>query len=90
MLVVICKNSQQRCSVKEGVLRNFAKLPGKHLCQRLIFNKVAAQVKAFNFIKKESLAQVFSCEFCEISKIILFIGHLRWLLLKILLLLAIR
>ena len=23
---------------------------------------------SFNFIKKESLAQVFSCEFCEISK----------------------
>ena len=23
---------------------------------------------ACNFIKKESLAQVFSCEFCEISK----------------------
>ena len=22
----------------------------------------------FNFIKKETLAQVFSCEFCEISK----------------------
>ena len=77
MLVVICKNSQQRCSVKEGVLRNFAKLPGKHLCQRLIFNKVAAQAKVFNFIKKESLAQVFSCEFCEISKNAFFIGDLR-------------
>ena len=24
--------------------------------------------KVFNFIKKETLAQVFSCEFCEISK----------------------
>ena len=24
--------------------------------------------KACNFIKKESLAQMFSCEFCEISK----------------------
>ena len=29
------------------------------------FNKVA---RACNFIKKEFLAQVFSCEFCEISK----------------------
>ena len=26
------------------------------------------QTKAWNFIKKEILAQVFSCEFCEISK----------------------
>ena len=25
-------------------------------------------IKACNFIKKESLAQVFSCEFCEIFK----------------------
>ena len=24
--------------------------------------------KACNFVKKETLAQVFSCEFCEISK----------------------
>ena len=30
-----------KCSVKKGVLRNFAKFTGKHLCQRLLFNKVA-------------------------------------------------
>ena len=29
-----------------------------------------------NFIKKESLAQVFSCKFCEISKITFFTEHL--------------
>ena len=45
---------------KKGVLRNFAKFTGKHLYQRLFFNKVAG--------KKESLAHVFFCEFCEISK----------------------
>ena len=28
--------------------------------------------KAYNFIKKETLAQVFSCECCEISKNIFF------------------
>ena len=32
----------QRCSVaKEGVVRNFAKFTGKHLCTSLFFNKVA-------------------------------------------------
>ena len=36
---------------KKGVLRNFAKLTGKQLCQGLFL-----------------MAQVFSCEFCEISK----------------------
>ena len=32
---------------------------------------------ACNFIKKETLAQVFSSEFCEISKNTLFTEHLR-------------
>ena len=39
----------------EGVLKNVVKFTGKHLCQN-------------NFIKKEALTQVFSCEFCEIFK----------------------
>ena len=34
----------------KGVLKNFAKFTGKHL-----------RPKACNFIKKESLAQMFSC-----------------------------
>ena len=46
----------QRCSVRKGVVRNFTKFKGKHLSQSLLFNKVAG------------LTQVFSCEFCEISK----------------------
>ena len=28
------------CSIKKGVLRNFAKFTGKCLCQSLLFNKV--------------------------------------------------
>ena len=30
-----------------------------------------------NFLKKETLAQVFSCEFCDISKNTFFAEHLR-------------
>ena len=30
---------------KKGVLRNFAKFTGKHLCQSLFFNKVAGLAK---------------------------------------------
>ena len=30
-----------RCSIKKGVFKNFAKFSEKHLCQSLIFNKVA-------------------------------------------------
>ena len=59
--LVTFRSSHQRCSVKKGVLRNFTKFTGKHLCQSLLFNKVAGA--ACNFIKKETLAQVFSCEF---------------------------
>ena len=33
--------------------------------------------EACNFIKRETLAQVFSCEFCEISKTTFFTQHLR-------------
>ena len=54
----------QRCSV-ENVLRKFAKFTGRHLCQSLSFNKVAGLI--CNFIKKETVIQVFSCEFCEFS-----------------------
>ena len=39
--------------------------------------KMACKIKpkAFNFVKKETLAQVFSCEFCEISKNNFFTEH---------------
>ena len=32
--------------------------------------------EACNYIKKETLAQVFCCEFCEISKNTFFVEHL--------------
>ena len=35
------------------------------------------KLKAWNFIKKETLAQVFSCEFYEISKHNFFAEHLQ-------------
>ena len=37
----IFRSSQRRCSVKKGVLRNFTKFIGKHLCRSLFFDKVA-------------------------------------------------
>ena len=56
------RSSRPEVFRKKGVLRNFAKLTGKHMCQNLFLSKVA------DVIKKETLTQVFSCEFCEISK----------------------
>ena len=47
-----------------------------------LFKKVAGLRPATLLnIKNETLAQVFSCEFCEISKNIFFGEHFQWLLL---------
>ena len=43
-------------------------------CARVSFLK-KSQALACNFIKKETLAQVFSSEFCEISKNTFFTEH---------------
>ena len=55
---VACKSSRAQVFCKKGALRNFTKFTGKNLCQSLFFSKVAG------LIKKETLAQVFPCEFC--------------------------
>ena len=60
-----------RCSIKKVFLKISQKFTGKHLCQSLFFNKVC------NFIKKETLAKAFSCEFCETFKNTFFAEHLR-------------
>ena len=80
------RSSHQMRSIKKGVLRNFGKFTGQHMCQCLFLNKA-------DFVnnKKETLAQVFSCEFCKIFKKIFFTEHLRtttaaslfWLLLDL-------
>ena len=73
------RSSHQRCTLKKRVLRNFIKFTWKFLCQSLFFRNVVGlslqlyykrdSTQVFlNFIKKETLAQVFFCEFCEISK----------------------
>ena len=65
----------RRCSVIEGVFRNFEKLTGKHLYQNLFFSKVTVLWPAF--LLKRRLAQVFSCEFFEISKNTFSTEHLK-------------
>ena len=46
----------------------------ENTCARVSF---LIKLQACNFIKKETLAQVFSYEFCEISKNTFFTEHLR-------------
>ena len=59
--------------MKKGVLTNFAKFTGKHLCQGLFFNRVAGLSFVIKLhrpatLLKKTLAKAFSCEFYEISK----------------------
>ena len=47
-----CRSSHRRCSIKKGVLKNFTNFTGKGF----------TSLRPRNFIKKETLTQVFSCE----------------------------
>ena len=51
----------QRCFVKKSVLKRKTPVPES-------FFKIKLQTSACNFIKKETLALMFFCEFCEIFK----------------------
>ena len=78
------RSSRPEVFYKKGVLKNFAKFTGKHQCQSLFLIKLLAE--ACNLIKKKTLAQVFSYEFCENLKNTFFIEHLLWLVLELLVL----
>ena len=47
------RSSHKKCSKKKGVLRNFTKFTGKHLCQSLFFNKVAG-LRSTTLLKRDS------------------------------------
>ena len=57
-------NPKRKSKMQLYTIKNFARFTGKHLCQNLFLNKVAG----CTLLKKEPLAQVFSYEFCKISK----------------------
>ena len=68
-LWVSYRSSYPKVFCKKSVLRNFAKFTGKHLCHSLLcLSPPVPQPQACNFIKRETLAQVFSCEFYKIFK----------------------
>ena len=67
------RSSHRRCSVRKGVLRNFSKFTGKHMCKNLSFNKVAGCLQCY---LKRGSTKVLSCEFCEISKNTFFMEHI--------------
>ena len=54
----------RRCSIKKGVLINFPKFTGKHLCQSLIFNKVA-DMRPVTLLKKKLWHRRFPMNFAK-------------------------
>ena len=57
------RSSYRRCSVRKGVLRNFAKFTGKRLCQSLFFIKVAG--RPATLLKKRLWHSCFPVNFAK-------------------------
>ena len=75
----INRSSHRRCFVRKGVLRNFAKFTGKHLCQSLFFNKVA-DLRSANLLKKRLWHRCFPVNFAKFLRIP-FLQNTSWRLL---------
>ena len=74
---ILDRSSHQRCSVREYILRNFAKFAGKYLCQGLFM----PGPKACNFIKKRLWHRCFPVNFVKFLKTPFLQNTSGWLLL---------
>ena len=75
------RGSRLEVFCRKGVLRYFEKSTGKHLCQSLLFNKVA-DLWTVNLLKKRFWYRCFPVNFLKFLKTPSITEHLRWLLLK--------
>ena len=73
------RSSRPDMFCKKGVLENFAKFYGKHLCQSLFFNKVAA-LRPATLLKKRFWDRCFPVNFTKFLRTPFFTEQLRWLL----------
>ena len=63
------RSSHLRCSVKKGVLKNFANFTGKHLCLSLFFNKVAdLRLRPATLLKKKLQHRCFPVKFTKLLR----------------------
>ena len=71
------RSSHRRCSnIKIGVLLNFAKFTGKHLCQSLFFNKVESFRRA-TLLKKRLWHRCFPVNFAKFLRTPFSTEHLQ-------------
>ena len=68
------RSSHLRCTVKKGVLKNFAKFTGKHLSQSLVFNKVAV-LRSSTLLKKKLWHRCFPVNLEKFLRIPYFIEN---------------
>ena len=69
--------SHQWCSMQKGVLRNFTKFIGKHMCQGLFFNKVAGlKTPMPEVLKKRVLHRCFLVNFVKFLRIPFLTEHI--------------
>ena len=80
--VFTCRSSHRRCGVKIGVLGNFAKVTGKHLCHSLFFNKVAG-LRSANLLKMSLWHRYFPVNFAKFLRTLFLTDHLWWPFLQI-------
>ena len=66
-LHLLYRSSHRRCSIKKGVLKNFTKFTGNHMCQNLFFNKVA-DLRPATLLKKRLWHRCFPVNFVKFSR----------------------
>ena len=69
--IAIYRSSHRRYSVRKGVLRNFAKVTGKYLCQSLYFNKV----RPATLLKQRLWRRCFPMNFAKFLRTPFFAKH---------------
>ena len=69
-------NASTRGVLSEKVFLEALQNSQENTCTR-VSALMKLQASNFNFITKEALAQIFSCEICEISQNTFFTAHLR-------------
>ena len=62
------RSSHRSCSVRKGILRNFAKFAGKHLCLSLFFNEVGGLCHADFILKKRLWHNGFPVNFAKFPR----------------------
>ena len=72
------RSSHRKCSLRKGILRNFSKFTGKHLCQDHFFNKVAG-LRHATLLKKSLWHSYFPVKFEKFIRTPFPKEHLRWL-----------